>query len=143
MPRARTVGSKNGVRHRKNVENGELLFREPEELPPQLGDSFFREKSHLYFSPAEKLYDSWPSPVCIVCDGPYGINGFPGDEYRADTLTSHSITPHWTQRMMSSAQRAGSCLQLARMAASISFSVWSASTWETGWGMNIRSNGRG
>lgn len=33
----------------------------------------------LYFQYAEKLYGEWPTPVCIVVDGPYGVGGFPGD----------------------------------------------------------------
>ena len=30
-------------------------------------------------SDAMALYQEWDSPVAIICDGPYGINGFPGD----------------------------------------------------------------
>ena len=29
--------------------------------------------------PAEDAYASWPTPTCIVSDGPYGIGGYPGD----------------------------------------------------------------
>ena len=32
------------------------------------------------------LYDQWPSPTCIISDGPYGVSGFPGDEHKTDTL---------------------------------------------------------
>ena len=39
----------------------------------QRGDVF------IYFAPAEELYESWPTPTCIVADGPYGLNGYPGD----------------------------------------------------------------
>jgi site-specific DNA-methyltransferase (adenine-specific) len=35
---------------------------------------------------AENLYAVWPRPICIVSDGPYGVNGFPGDESRAESL---------------------------------------------------------
>lgn len=33
----------------------------------------------LHFAPAEDLYDTWPTPTCIIVDGPYGVNGYPGD----------------------------------------------------------------
>ena len=34
---------------------------------------------HLFCNDALELYDSWESPVVIISDGPYGVNGFPGD----------------------------------------------------------------
>ena len=34
---------------------------------------------HLCCGEAIEFYDKWKSPVVIVCDGPYGINGYPGD----------------------------------------------------------------
>lgn len=34
---------------------------------------------HLFNSDSIELYDSWESPVVIVCDGPYGVNGYKGD----------------------------------------------------------------
>jgi len=33
----------------------------------------------IHLCPAEDAYDTWPTPVCIVSDGPYGVSGFPGD----------------------------------------------------------------
>jgi site-specific DNA-methyltransferase (adenine-specific) len=33
----------------------------------------------IHFGRAEDWYASWPSPVCILADGPYGLGGFPGD----------------------------------------------------------------
>jgi site-specific DNA-methyltransferase (adenine-specific) len=40
----------------------------------------------IHFAGAETLYASWPSPTCIVSDGPYGVSGFPGDEHKEDRL---------------------------------------------------------
>ena len=34
---------------------------------------------HLYCDDALRLYDEWQIPTVIICDGPYGVNGFPGD----------------------------------------------------------------
>lgn len=34
---------------------------------------------HLFHGDAIELYDTWESPTVIVSDGPYGVNGFPGD----------------------------------------------------------------
>lgn len=44
---------------------------------------------HLYCSDAMKVYDKWKSPVAIICDGPYGVNGFPGD------LVSYNGLAEW------------------------------------------------
>lgn len=33
----------------------------------------------LYEGNVIDFYDSWPTPTVIVCDGPYGVHGFPGD----------------------------------------------------------------
>lgn len=35
---------------------------------------------------ALRLYETWPAPVTIVSDGPYGVAGFPGDPPTADGL---------------------------------------------------------
>ena len=40
----------------------------------------------IHFDHAENLYSQWPSPICIVSDGPYGLSGFPGDLPTADGL---------------------------------------------------------
>lgn len=45
--------------------------------------------SHFYLGDAIEFYDEWPSPTVIMCDGPYGVNGFPGD------LTSHHGLDDW------------------------------------------------
>ena len=40
----------------------------------------------IEFGPAEAAYPRWPTPVCIIADGPYGVSGYPGDENTATTL---------------------------------------------------------
>ena len=54
--------------------------------PPQLrggveaGLGFYRRDDvAVYEAPAESLYSFWPTPVCIIVDGPYGLSGYPGD----------------------------------------------------------------
>lgn len=44
---------------------------------------------HLYCGDALELYNEWQTPVVIICDGPYGVNGFPGD------LVSHKGLAEW------------------------------------------------
>ena len=34
----------------------------------------------VYFGRAEDHYAQWPTPTCIIADGPYGVDGFPCDE---------------------------------------------------------------
>jgi site-specific DNA-methyltransferase (adenine-specific) len=57
------------------------------------GQTFRHAKSTLAFDFAEARYGEWPSPTCVISDGPYGINGFPGDERKAETLAEW-YTPH-------------------------------------------------
>ncbi|MFL6233229.1 MAG: DNA methyltransferase [Thermoanaerobaculia bacterium] len=51
----------------------------PGSASPISGARFQRDAVCLHFERAERLYDLWESPVCIVVDGPYGVAGFPGD----------------------------------------------------------------
>lgn len=44
---------------------------------------------HLYCDDVMNLYDEWDTPTVIMCDGPYGVNGFPGD------LLSHEGLGEW------------------------------------------------
>ena len=63
-------------------------------------ESFQRATSTIYFQPAETLYELWPTPVCIIADGPYGLSGFPGDLHTATGLVDW-YRPHveaWTAR---------------------------------------------
>jgi hypothetical protein len=81
------------------VETTKYLRNEPgaqrskETTRPAFGASFSRGDVHIHFDPVENLYAEWPSPICIVSDGPYGINGFPGDNYRAESLADW-YAPH-------------------------------------------------
>lgn len=37
------------------------------------------ENIHIFEGDAKDFYHLWEPPTVIVCDGPYGINGYPGD----------------------------------------------------------------
>ncbi len=56
---------------------------------PAPGEISSRDDVFLHFEEAEKLYERWPSPICIIADGPYGVSGFPGDPPTAEPL------PEW------------------------------------------------
>ncbi len=61
---------------------------------------FRRGEVAIHLAPAERLYDAWPEPTCILADGPYGIAGFPGDPPTADALPAW-YRPHlaaWSRR---------------------------------------------
>ena len=69
-------------------------------LLPQQGDVCRREEVAIHFGRAEDLYATWPTPTCIISDGPYGVSGFPGDEHKADALLDW-YRPHvraWSHR---------------------------------------------
>jgi hypothetical protein len=55
----------------------------------QHNGKFTARGATIYFEKAEALYGNWPSPTCIVVDGPYGIAGFPGD------LPAHERLAEW------------------------------------------------
>lgn len=80
-----------------------LLFADGEIPPPgaiSRGGCYRRKATSIFFDAAENLYDDWPSPICIIADGPYGVNGFPGDERTAHTLADW-YRPHieaWSRR---------------------------------------------
>lgn len=53
-----------------------------------------------YIGPAEDLYPAWPAPTTIIADGPYGLNGYPGDLPTVDGLVDW-YRPHveeWSAR---------------------------------------------
>ena len=55
---------------------------------------------HLYCDNAINLYEKWESPTMIMCDGPYGVNGYPGDLHSYEGLAEW-YEPHikaWTQK---------------------------------------------
>lgn len=62
-------------------------------MVPADGDIFRRDDVAIHFARAESLYADWPTPTCILSDGPYGVSGFPGDEHTEDSLAEW-YTPH-------------------------------------------------
>ena len=79
------------------ARNGSTNSRAPDR---DRAESFQRAASTIYFEPAETLYDQWPTPVCIIADGPYGLSGFPGDLHTAIGLVDW-YRPHveaWAAR---------------------------------------------
>ena len=50
-------------------------------------DKYEDIKTHFFCEDAINLYSSWKLPTVIVCDGPYGINGYPGDLISTDGLS--------------------------------------------------------
>lgn len=71
--------------------------REQREVVP--GETYTRGVASIHFELAEKMYAQWPAPTCIIADGPYGVNGFPGDHPTAGTLDAW-YEPHiqaWSQ----------------------------------------------
>ena len=42
-----------------------------------------------------ECYAQWPAPTVIFVDGPYGINGFPGDPKDTRKLPEVYAPPHW------------------------------------------------
>lgn len=63
--------------------------------------TYSNEKINLFNDDALNQYKNWPSPTVIVCDGPYGINGFPGDLLSPDGLAEW-YEPHikaWDEKV--------------------------------------------
>ena len=63
-------------------------------------DTYRKGEVEISFNYAERLYESWLPPVCIVCDGPYGLGGFPGDPPGVNGLVDW-YRPHvraWTEK---------------------------------------------
>ena len=48
--------------------------------------SLVQSSVHLYCDDAINIYSQWERPTVIICDGPYGINGYPGDLLTVDGL---------------------------------------------------------
>ena len=55
-------------------------------LEPVVGQQYTRGQVSIRFDRAENHYADWPTPTCIISDGPYGIGGFPGDSHTAGAL---------------------------------------------------------
>lgn len=67
---------------------------------PDWGNVYRRGDVAIHFERAERLYEQWNSPTCIISDGPYGVNGFPGDEMKWASLAEW-YEPHvkaWSAR---------------------------------------------
>ncbi len=58
------------------------------ERQPIIGDVYTRGNVSIHFDHAERLYADWPTPTCIISDGPYGVSGFPGDNHKPDSLAA-------------------------------------------------------
>jgi hypothetical protein len=52
-------------------------------------DTSHRDGVTIHHADVEACYEIWPSPICIIADGPYGVSGFPGDPPTAEAL------PEW------------------------------------------------
>ncbi len=64
------------------------------------GEVFQRGDVSICFNRAEDLYSQWPTPTCLISDGPYGVSGFPGDENKWNSLADW-YEPHiqaWSER---------------------------------------------
>jgi DNA methylase len=55
-------------------------------VPSDPSLTFTRDGVTLHLGRAEAFYAAWPSPICIVSDGAYGVKGFPGDPPTHDGL---------------------------------------------------------
>lgn len=56
--------------------------------------------NHIYNSDTINVYDKWPSPMMIMCDGPYGVGGYKGDLLTSDGLAEW-YEPHikiWSEK---------------------------------------------
>lgn len=79
------------VKLRKAAELGPELFRvslDERAGEPERGEVYRRGDIAIHFESAECLYAQWESPICIISDGPYGVNGFPGDERKWASLAA-------------------------------------------------------
>jgi hypothetical protein len=69
-------------------------------MPANRAKVFERDGVRIHLGAAETFYGQWPSPVCIVVDGPYGVKGFPGDPPTPHELPAW-YEPHiaaWSRR---------------------------------------------
>ena len=77
--------------------------RPPQKVHPDRSakrTTFSRSGATIHYAPAESLYDEWPTPTCIMSDGPYGLGGYPGDLTTVDGLVDW-YRPHveaWSER---------------------------------------------
>jgi hypothetical protein len=86
-----------GLRSKRSQSTYRLLPRDTAEI--RYGDVW------LYKGDVLPLYEKWERPTVIIVDGPYGINGFPGDPPTADNLCEW-YEPHvkeWSRLALPSA----------------------------------------
>jgi len=80
-----------------------LPFSPRPPVPPKdtrKGTTYERDGVTLHCDDSLNLYERWPTPVCIVSDGAYGVSGFPGDPPTHNGLASW-YRPHieeWTKK---------------------------------------------
>ena len=78
-----------------------MLAREPlRPVAPDVGQEYVRGPVSIRFGCAESSYPNWPTPTCIIADGPYGVDGFPGDAHTPESLADW-YEPHvkaWSER---------------------------------------------
>lgn len=51
-----------------------------------VSDAFLVESASLYRGDALLRYGAWPTPTCIIADGPYGLGKYPGEPKSTDRL---------------------------------------------------------
>lgn len=51
------------------------------------------KRNQIYNNDVLDIYPVWDSPICIISDGPYGINGYEGDAKKPQSLTE-MYEPH-------------------------------------------------
>jgi site-specific DNA-methyltransferase (adenine-specific) len=84
----------------EQIERLDRLRRLDEELARTQRDHFTRDGVTICHGDAMDRYASWPSPVCIVSDGPYGVSGYEGDLHTSEGLAEW-YEPHiaqWTAK---------------------------------------------
>ena len=72
----------------------------PRHWDPVVSQQYVRGQASIYHGRAEDHYADWPAPVCIISDGPYGVDGFPGDAHTVESLVEW-YEPHieaWSRR---------------------------------------------
>lgn len=62
-------------------------------------ERFETRSGSIYLGDVTNTYKDWETPICIVSDGPYGVNGFDGDDSDHKSL-AETYKPHvemWSQ----------------------------------------------
>lgn len=56
-------------------------------------NKFETKSGRIYHNNVLNIYKEWETPICIISDGPYGIDGFEGDDESHSTL-AETYAPH-------------------------------------------------